>query len=209
MANRGFVDAVEVILKHEGGFVNHPADKGGPTNWGITQSVYEAYKGRKVTIDEMRRMPRSEAVAIYKRNYWDKVGGDSIKFYSVALTLFDQAVNRGVGAVVKQAQRVLKVPETGVMGPQTLAALNAVPDSNFLTQFLAAAEASYKAIVDRNPSQVVFLNGWMNRVKHLRDQASRFFGQLNAKDVGLGVGVIAILGVAGYFAYQAMKKKGR
>jgi hypothetical protein len=74
---------------------------------------------------------------------------------------------------------------------------------------MAAAEASYRSIVERNPSQVVFLKGWMNRVGHLRSQAQKFFGQLNTTQVGVGIGLIAVLGVAGYFAYQAMKKRGR
>ena len=70
--------AVEKVLKHEGGFVNHPDDRGGATNWGITQKVYEKFKGRPVTLAEMKNMPKSDAIAIYKAEYWDKVGGEPI-----------------------------------------------------------------------------------------------------------------------------------
>jgi len=207
MANRGFQDAVQVILKHEGGYVNHPNDKGGPTNWGITQKVYEAYKGRPVTIDEMKKMPVSDAIDIYKKNYWDKVGGDNLKYYATALTLFDQAVNRGVAVVNRQAQGILGLTQDGVAGAKTIQALNSVADTTFIPKFLTAAENSYKAIVDKNPSQAVFLNGWMKRVQHLGTQARSYFGQLNGTQIGIGIGLIAILGVAGFFAIQAMKKR--
>jgi lysozyme family protein len=209
MAAKGFLDAVEVVLKSEGGYVNHPADRGGPTNWGITQKVYEQYKGRTVSLDEMKAMPKSDAVSIYKKNYWDKVGGDAIKYYSVAFTLFDQAVNRGVGAVVKQAQSVLGVTVDGGMGPKTLAALNAMPDVKFIPQFLTMAENSYRSIVANNSSQSVFLTGWLNRLQKVRSEATKFFGQLNARQVGLGIGAIAVLGIAGYLIYTMMKKKER
>lgn len=206
MAAKTFNDAVEVILKNEGGFVNNILDKGGATNWGITKAVYEAYKGRAVSVDEIKNMPRADAVAIYKKNYWDKVGGDNIKYYATALTLFDQAVNRGVGAVIKQAQSVLGITQDGGIGPQTLAALNAVPDTSFIPKFLAAAENSYKAIVANNPSQSVFIKGWLNRVEELRKQANKYFGELNGKTVGISVGVLALIG-AGIFLYLRSRKE--
>jgi lysozyme family protein len=208
MANKGFLDAIEVILKNEGGFVNHPADRGGATNWGITKKVYEQYKGRPVTIEEIKNMPRWEAIEIYKKNYWDAIAGDKIKYYATALTLFDQAVNRGVSTVIRQAQQVLGLIPDGKIGTQTLAALNAMPDTKFVPLFLAAAENSYKTIVQRNPSQSVFLKGWLKRVEHLRNQTAKFFGELNtAQKVGLGVGLIAILGIIGYLIYQSMQKR--
>ena len=203
----GFLNAVEAVLKAEGGFVNHPADRGGPTNWGITQRVYAEFKKRPVTVDEVRNMPRSEAIAIYKANYWDKVGGDEIKHYATALTLFDQAVNRGVGAVVRQAQSVVGVVSDGALGPKTLAALNAMPDTVFVPRFLALAENSYKSIVANNPSQSVFLKGWLNRLDKVRSEATKFFGQLNARQVGIGLGAVAVLGIAGYLAYAMLRKK--
>lgn len=206
MTNQGFITAVELILKHEGGFVNHPADKGGPTNWGITQKVYEAFKGRPVTLNEMMNMSRNDAISIYKKQYWDKIGGDSLKYYSVALTLFDQAVNRGTGAVIKQAQAVLGLTQDGGMGPKTIAALNALPDTDFIPKFIMLAEQSYKNIVAKNPTQVVFLNGWMKRIESLKKQATNYYGQLNsAQKIGIGLGLFAILGIAGFLYYKGRK----
>jgi lysozyme family protein len=206
--NRGFLDAVEVVLKNEGGFVNHPADRGGATNWGITKKVYEAYKGRPVSIEEIKNMPKSEAIEIYKRNYWDAIGGDKIKYFSTALTLFDQAVNRGVAAVARQVQSILGLNQDGRFNAQTIAAINAIPDTKFIPQFLTAAENSYKTIVQKNPSQSVFINGWLRRVEKLRSEATRFFGQLNnVQKVGLGLGLIAIIGITAYLVYQSIQKR--
>lgn len=200
-----FKDAVEIVLKNEGGFVNNPLDKGGATNWGITQKVYEAWKGRPVTVTEMKNMPRSDAIAIYKKNYWDKVGGDAIKFYSVALTIFDQAVNRGISAAVKQAQRVAGVNQDGAIGAQTIAAINKTPESEFLNLFLKESEAAYKTIVSRNPSQEVFLKGWLKRVDHLRADAMKWLGTLNKPALGIGLFAVTGLGIFLYFKFRKKK----
>lgn len=185
-----YVDAIEQVLKHEGGFVNNPLDKGGATNWGITQRVYEAFKGRKVTIDEIKSMPKSEAIAIYKRNYWDAIGGDAIRFYSVAFSLFDQAVNRGVSAALKQAQSVLGLTPTGRLDPSFISSLNAIKEEKFLSDFVKASKDAYNAIVSKNPSQSIFLKGWLNRVTSLENYSLKNLGQLNTKTVVSGIALI-------------------
>ena len=82
---------VDVLIEREGGYVNHPADKGGPTCFGITEAVARAhgYAG------PMRHLPRPEAVAIYKRLYWLRPGFQRIASRSarVAAELFDAGVN--------------------------------------------------------------------------------------------------------------------
>lgn len=200
----GFNDALKVILKHEGGFVNDPLDRGGATNYGITQAVYEAFVKRKVSVDEIKNMPMGNVSAIYKKEYWDKIGGDKIKYYPVAFALFDQAINRGPGTVANQVQKVLGLPQDGKIGPTTLAKLNAIPDKDFLNQFLIMSESSYKAIVDKNPTQAKFLKGWLNRVSSIKSYVSTQFGSLNAASVG--VGLIALAGLS-FFLYLKLKKK--
>lgn len=203
----GFKDAVATVLKHEGGYVNNPLDKGGATNWGVTQKVYEAYKGRAVTIDEMKNMPRIEAEAIYKANYWDKLLGDKIKYYTVALTMFDQAVNRGVAAAAKQAQRVAGVPQDGVLGPASLAAINAIHEPEFITKFLAESVAAYNAIVAKNPTQSVFIKGWLARVENLRKDAVTWAGNLNKTTVAsVGILIALALGAGAYFFMMRKRK---
>lgn len=195
-------DAINKVLQHEGGFVNNPLDKGGPTNFGVTQATYSAFIGHPATIEEIKSMPIGNAITIYKKNYWDVIQGDKIKQYAIAAAIFDQAINRGHVAAVKQAQRVLGLTQDGKMGPVTLAAINATPDTSFIPKYIAESITAYKTIVANNPSQAVFLTGWLNRAESLRNYAMSFLGSVNATTVGIGVVVVAVAGVGAFFLYQ-------
>jgi lysozyme family protein len=209
-------DAIKKVLQHEGGYVNHPADRGGPTNWGVTQKTYNEYmskitgKSYQSTIDEIKSMPIGNAILIYKTLYWDKMSGDKIKKYAIAAAIFDQAINRGTIAAVKQAQRVLKntfkypLAEDGVAGAGTLTALNTVDEAKFLNSYLQESILAYNKIVQNNPSQSVFLNGWLKRVESLRSYVSQNIGKINATTVSIGVGVVLALGIGSYFIYKYM-----
>jgi lysozyme family protein len=193
-----FIKAVNKVLEHEGGFVNHPDDKGGATNWGITQKVYEQFLGRPVSINDIKNMPIDNAKSIYKSNYWDAVKGDYIKSYAKAFMLFDQAVNRGPRSAIKQAQRVSGTTPDGAIGPKTLEAINKMPEKSFIDNFITESESFYRGLVASNPSQSVFLKGWLNRVESLQDYAYK-----NMSKIGVGVAVA----VAGVGAYHILKKK--
>ena len=126
----GVEGMIDALIDREGGYVNHPADKGGPTCFGITEAVARAqgYAG------PMRQLPRDEASAIYKRLYWSRPGFDRIAGRSVTLAseLFDTGVNMGPAVAVTFLQRALTalnrngqdypdlVPD-GRIGAQTLA----------------------------------------------------------------------------------------
>jgi lysozyme family protein len=212
----GHVDyrnAIQKVLEHEGGYVNHPADRGGPTNWGVTQRTYDSYMSSKLgrpyksTIAEIQAMPIATAIDIYKKLYWDVVKGDKIRKYSVALVIFDQAINRGNSAAIRQVQRVLGVAQDGIMGPQTLDKLNFATSSpdlekKFLDSYLQESKLAYNTIVKNNPSQVVFLSGWLKRVDSLISESRSYLGTINATTVvGIGVGVVIIL-VGSILIYQ-------
>lgn len=115
-----FSEALQHVLKHEGGYIDHPDDPGGETNFGITVAVARenGYLG------DMRAIPMSVVESIYKRKYWDKVRADEMP-ESVRFALFDYAVNSGPGAAIRALQRVLGVTDDGVLGPMTLAAAQA------------------------------------------------------------------------------------
>ncbi len=164
-----YVDAINKVLVAEGGFVNDPSDSGGATNFGITQGTYETFKGRKVSLAEMKAMPKSDAIKIYKTSYWNKIGGDQLKSFNVAYALFDQAVNRGPGAAIKLAQKIVGVKADGGIGPATIAALNNFDEKKFLERFLAETIAAYQALVINRPKDAKFLNGWLNRVAAISD----------------------------------------
>lgn len=217
-------DAINKVLEHEGGYVNNPLDLGKRTNYGVTQKVYEQFIGRKLVGPDtdapkgqpmseaetvMRTMPKGNAIAIYKKNYWDVIQGDKIKQYAVAAVIFDQAINRGHVAAVKQAQRVLGLTQDGKMGPVTLATLNGVKDTDFIPKYLAESITAYKTIVANNPSQSVFLNGWLKRVESLRTYASNLFGSINATTVGIGAAALVGAGIIGYVMYQYLSNSPR
>ncbi len=115
-----FSEALQHVLKHEGGYIDHPNDPGGETNFGITVAVARenGYLG------DMRTIPMSVVESIYKRKYWDKVRADEMP-ESVRFALFDYAVNSGPNAAIRALQRVLGVADDGVLGPMTLAAAQA------------------------------------------------------------------------------------
>ena len=73
-----FDRALRVILKHEGGYVNHPADPGGRTNLGVTLRVWVVWSDRKVGEAEMRALTPTMVAPLYRKNYWDKVRGDDL-----------------------------------------------------------------------------------------------------------------------------------
>ena len=162
-----FDAALDAVLKHEGGFVNHPADPGGMTNLGVTKKVWEEWVGRESSEKEMKSLKKVNVYFLYKRKYWDKVSGDNLPA-GVDQAVFDFAVNSGPGRSAKMLQRVLKVTEDGAIGPQTLAK--------------AASVDGKKLIADYNSERLAFLRslstwdtfgrGWERRVTEVTDQAS-------------------------------------
>ncbi len=169
---------IGALIDREGGYVNHPADKGGPTCFGITEAVARAhgYAGA------MRRLPRDEAAAIYRRLYWLRPGFDAVAGRSpaVAVELFDTGVNMGPAVAATFLQRALTalnrngrdypdLTPDGRVGAVTLAALDAFlsvrgQDSGE-TVLLRALEAlqgeRYLRLAERRPANEAFLYGWL------------------------------------------------
>jgi lysozyme family protein len=219
-----YLDAIKKVLEHEGGYVNNPLDSGKRTNRGVTQATYEKFIGRKLSgtdVDApkgqpmgeaetvMRNLSEGNAIQIYKTMYWDAIQGDKIKQYAIAAVIFDQAINRGVSAAVKQAQKVLGLQADGKVGPVTLATLNGVKDTDFVPKYLAESVNAYKAIVANNPTQSVFLKGWLSRVDSLKSYATNLFGSINATTVGIGVVAVVGASILGYILYQYMNNAPR
>ena len=103
-----FYESLDVVLKHEGGYVDHPEDPGGRTNMGITQAVYEKYLGRTVTEEEMKDMKIGDVRIIYKESYWDKIKGDDLPS-GIDFCVFDWAVNSGVSRASRALQKIVGV----------------------------------------------------------------------------------------------------
>lgn len=164
-----FDRAFDFVLANEGGFSNDPVDRGGATNWGITQADLSRWRKKLVTIDEVRALKKDEAKAIYREFYWDKLRLDEVDDKALAIAVFDQAVNRGAVTAAKHLQSVLGVQADGKIGPQTIEALEKRNPRTVLYDFVKAAQISYSRIVQGNPSQSRFLVGWINRTHRLLD----------------------------------------
>lgn len=160
------------ILKWEGGSVNHPNDKGGATNKGVTIGTYTFYRKLKrlpaPTVEDLNNITSDEWMDILKTLYWDKWRADEINNQSIASLLVDWYWGSGVYGI-KYPQRVLGVTADGIVGVKTLAAINDYPDKEELFQKLwNRRKKHFEDIVRRDPSQKVFFNGWMNRLNDFK-----------------------------------------
>lgn len=153
-------------LVHEGGFSDHPADNGGATMLGITHGTLSAWRGKKVTMAELKALTKAEALEIYRANYWNPVQGDSLPM-GVDLAVWDYAVNSGPGRAAKALQNIIGVPADGGIGPATLAAV-AKYDPASLVRSLCSQRLAFLKGLDDWP---VFKNGWSKRVANVQAQA--------------------------------------
>lgn len=163
MAKTNFDKCLEIILEHEGGYVDHPKDPGGATNMGVTKKTYEDWIGKAVTKQTIEDLKVADVIPIYKARYWDAVAGSDLP-RGVDLMVFDFAVNSGVSRSAKYLQSIVGATADGRIGPITLAAVD-----DFIEQY-----GVYKLIHRLSDDRVMFLKqiktfdtfgkGWMRRV---------------------------------------------
>lgn len=190
MAN--FYTAYQKVAAAEGGYQAHPNDTGNynsrnelvGTNWGISAPVYENWIGRPPTTAEMRDMSAGTAQQIYKARFWDDIRGDEIRSQAVADIFFDGRVNHGRTGT-KIMQRVLKVTADGVVGPQTLQAINQANPEQLYIAYREARRAFYYELAESRPSLSVFLQGWLNRLAE--------FNEYSGEAVAIGGGAVLAL----------------
>ena len=163
-----FESYAPILKRLEGGFVDHPDDRGGPTNMGVTLATFRAYYGKEKTADDLRRMTDTQWTRIMKV-YWDSCKGDRIDNQSIANLVVDWEVNSGIKGR-KGVQRCLGLTVDGVFGSKTLAALNSQPAKCVFCKVMDARMRYYTDLVAAAPSQAVFLKGWMNRLKNFEFQ---------------------------------------
>lgn len=169
-------DALPTVLANEGGFVNHPDDPGGATNYGVSLRFLRGMGvdfgdldgDGDVDVDDVRRMTAAKAAACYRLVFWDSLGLDRLSNQAVATKLFDLSINMGKVRAVRLFQRALirmghPIVEDGDFGPATLAAANLSLPGLLLEQFRAQAKAFYSALIVRNPRLAAFRRGWHNR----------------------------------------------
>ena len=156
-------EAIRRVLLSEGGYVNHPSDPGGPTNFGITLRDYRKFVKSNATAADVRAMKVEEAKAIYRGKYWNVVRGDDLPA-GLDYCLFDYAVNSGTGRAPKVLQRVLGAPATGRMDEATLAAARE-RDARALSLAVCDERLRFLQGLKTRP---VFGKGWGKRVGQVR-----------------------------------------
>lgn len=165
MAN--YKELIPFILRWEGGFSNRKSDRGGATNKGITLATYRSVFGQNKSVDDLKKLTDAEWMTIFKKLFWDKCKADSIQDQSIANLLVDWAWNSGATTPIKKLQGILGVTADGIIGKQTLNAVNTKSPLPIFGALKQARISFYNAIVKSNPSQKVFLKGWLNRVNHI------------------------------------------
>ena len=157
----------ELMLKSEGGFVNHPKDPGGMTNLGVTKRVWEEWVGRESNEKEMRSLTPAMVEPLYKRKYWDVCRCDDLP-EGLDYLVFDFAVNAGPGRSIKTLQSAVGTTPDGIIGPKTLAAVRAIDPHELIEKFSVAKTEFYESL----PTFATFGRGWLNRVADVKVKAS-------------------------------------
>ncbi|WP_075187655.1 glycoside hydrolase family 108 protein [Teredinibacter haidensis] len=172
MAN--FDQAFKITMKAEGGYINDPDDPGGETYKGIARSRNPKWPGW-INIDLLKNknnFPKNldsdadleeKVKALYEANYWDKVQGDHIGDQDIAESIFDFAVNAGPRTSAKLAQMSIQTTPDGVIGPKTLAAINADDKRAFLATFALAKISRYVNICENRKTSRKYFYGWVRR----------------------------------------------
>ena len=164
-----FAEALQTVLREEGGFVDHPLDPGGMTNLGVTRRVWEEWTGHPVTVRQMTELTPVKVAPMYRRKYWDKVRGDELPA-GIDLLVFDAAVNSGPGRAAKWLQACVGVDVDGDIGPKTLAAVSAVDATQLINDY---GRRRLSFLLDL-PTWKTFGKGWTARIAAVKTEAQAF-----------------------------------
>lgn len=179
-----FEKIVKHIFRHEGGFVDHADDHGGPTNFGITQKTLTNHLGRHASVDDVIGLTRKQAEDIYEQHYYHYPRIDQLPGI-VQPIMVDMAVNHGPRQAVKILQDELQHDGynvgkiDGVIGSKTIQATGiavAEHHRDFVNYLIERRLLFYKAIIDRDESQRAFWHGWMKRAEFYRPDNAEVYG---------------------------------
>lgn len=163
-----FERALEVTLGFEGGFSHDPIDRGGATNYGVTQAAYDRFrKANRLRPRSVELIDQVEILALYRLNYWLTAHCDELP-PRLAMCVFDSSVNHGPRTAIKLLQRALHIHDDGIFGSQTRTALFHCDEAEVIRRYLDARQDFYDDIIERDPTQIRFARGWRNRVLALQ-----------------------------------------
>lgn len=152
----------------EGGWSDNAKDRGGKTMYGITQATLSAWLGRPASDNEIRRLDKATALAIYRKNYWDRVSGDALP-NGVDLMIYDWGVNSGPKRAVMALQSILGVVPDGWVGEKTITALISHDPRDLIEALFKRRMEFLKDLGEEQWKE--FGKGWTNRVNDVRKKA--------------------------------------
>lgn len=166
---------IDGILAREGGYSNRPADRGGPTKFGITQKTLSDWYGKPASIDDVKNLSEQEAREIYRERYLIQPGFLGIENEAVREFAVDSAVQHGPAQAVKFLQAAAHVFVDGIFGPKTKDAVNRMTPRAMYQRLCAERVRFYGAIVTNDPElarakvagwdlQAENAKGWANRI---------------------------------------------
>lgn len=183
MFDASFIQAMETVFEHEGGFVDDPVDPGGATNFGVSLrflvSIGELdldddgimdgdfnYDG-KVDVQDIKDMDREDAMKLYHLHWWDKYGYGDLPA-GIAVKVFDLAVNMGAKQAHKLLQRACRatganLTEDGIIGPQTRFVIQGLDQWGLMTALRSEAAGFYRVLIAQKPHFEKYRNGWLRR----------------------------------------------
>ena len=171
-AEVAFSRALKVILRHEGGFVNHPKDPGGMTNLGVTKATWEGWTGKPATEADMRALTPEKVAPLYRERYWDELRCDDLP-PALALCVFDFGVNAGPARAARYLQGLAGAVQDGIVGGATLAAVNAWIARVGLSGAVRAYQEARRHYYRRLGTFATFGRGWLRRVDETETEALR------------------------------------
>jgi lysozyme family protein len=166
MAKENYEACLDMILHHEGGYVNHPKDPGGETNLGVTKRVYEDFGGTK----DMKDLTVEDVAPIYEKNYWGRMKYDDIPS-GLGLCVFDFGVNAGTGRSAKYLQTMIGTVADGGIGPNTLRALGNYIESEGIETAIKNFQEARQSYYESLSTFETFGRGWTRRVEETTEAA--------------------------------------
>lgn len=154
------------VLKSEGGYVNNPKDPGGETNMGITKNAWSTWLKRPIKDGEMAQITHADVIPFYKALYWNKAYCPQLPT-GIDYMAFDGAVNMGVGQSIRLLQKSLGCVPDGVIGPNTMNAIQNGDRMNIITKYAAQREQFYRSLALFQ----TFGQGWLNRNNYVLQTA--------------------------------------
>lgn len=159
------------ILSFEGGYVNSKVDRGGATNMGVTIATWRAQGYDKngdgvIDVKDLKLLSVADAVNIMRKNYWNRWKADQINDQSIANTLVDWTWASGRNGIVIP-QQMLGVTADGIVGPQTINALNRQPAKAFFEKLQKRRKQYIDNVIKAHPEQKAHKNGWYRRINSI------------------------------------------